>query len=67
MGVVELSVKLHPKWYGPKGHGTLLLHNVLHVPSAMCNILASPVTGDYAGYSYDPNMEGESLGKIVDD
>jgi len=67
VGVVELSVKLHPKRHGPKTHGTLLLHNVLHVPGAMCNILVGPLTGDYAGYSYDPSMEDDSLGKIVVD
>ena len=33
----------------------------------MCNTLVGPLTGDYAGYSYDPSMEDDSLGKIVDD
>ncbi|KAG7289124.1 hypothetical protein NEMBOFW57_005487 [Staphylotrichum longicolle] len=49
VGDVVLPVKLFPHLHGKRAHGTLRLRNVLHVPSALCNIVGGPVTDDYAG------------------
>ncbi|KAK4137912.1 hypothetical protein BT67DRAFT_439130 [Trichocladium antarcticum] len=47
IGEVQLPVKLFPKRSGAAAHGTLHLRNVLHVPTAFCNIIGGPHTGDY--------------------
>ncbi|KAK4155335.1 hypothetical protein C8A00DRAFT_42055 [Chaetomidium leptoderma] len=47
IGDVHLPVKLFPKRSGPGAHGTPHLRNVLHVPTAICNIVGNPGTGDY--------------------
>lgn len=49
IGDVELPVKLYPRLSGKRAHGKLQLRNVLHVPSAICNIVGGPGTNDYAG------------------
>lgn len=65
IGVAEVPVKRAPKRSGPKAHGKLRLHNVLHVPSGICNILGGPSTGDYAGLTMQ-TLEDGSQGKIMD-
>ncbi|KAK4459477.1 hypothetical protein QBC42DRAFT_274406 [Cladorrhinum samala] len=65
IGVVEVPVKRSPRRSGPTAHGKLRLHNVLHAPSGICNILGSPATGDYAGFKFGASEDG-SQGAIVD-
>ncbi|OJJ43881.1 hypothetical protein ASPZODRAFT_891110 [Penicilliopsis zonata CBS 506.65] len=47
IGTVELPTKTLPNLTGPDSHGTLRLKMVLHCPSARCNIVGVPITGDY--------------------
>ncbi|KAL2024417.1 hypothetical protein VTK56DRAFT_8228 [Thermocarpiscus australiensis] len=65
IGVVEIPVKLRPKRSGPDAHGKLRLHNVLHIPTSVCNIVGGPSTGDYHDVSLAP-MTGGSAGKLTD-
>ncbi|KAK4167797.1 hypothetical protein QBC43DRAFT_137198 [Cladorrhinum sp. PSN259] len=65
IGVVEVPVKQSPNRSGPQAHGKLRLHNVLHAPNAMCNILGGLSTGDYAGATIAASKDG-SEGKITD-
>ncbi|RYP11685.1 hypothetical protein DL767_011006 [Monosporascus sp. MG133] len=47
VGTVELPVQREPgRTSGPDAHGILRLTNVLHVPSAICNIIGSPLMRD---------------------
>ncbi|OAR01014.1 hypothetical protein LLEC1_02167 [Akanthomyces lecanii] len=46
IGTVHLPVKQTPA-ARHRGHGTLTLRNVLHVPSALCNIIGTPLFHDY--------------------
>ncbi|KAJ4145740.1 hypothetical protein LMH87_004577 [Akanthomyces muscarius] len=46
MGTMHLPVKQTPGARN-RGHGTLTLRDVLHVPSALCNIVGTPVFQDY--------------------
>jgi hypothetical protein len=41
VGTVILRTKRSPGISGKNSHGTILLENVLHIPSFTCNILAS--------------------------
>jgi hypothetical protein len=64
IGDVELPVKVHLRNRpGRNMHGTLRLRNVLHVPTARCNIVGGPSTGDYEtlqlGMPQDNGMDGE--------
>ncbi|KAK4453985.1 hypothetical protein QBC34DRAFT_375792 [Podospora aff. communis PSN243] len=68
IGVVDLPVKLWPK--PPKNkrnnQGTLRLQNVLHVPTAICNIIGGPHgTCDYDIIRPDSG-NGESVAVIMD-
>ncbi|KAH7230882.1 hypothetical protein BKA59DRAFT_535803 [Fusarium tricinctum] len=47
IGTVALLTKASPNRTGPRSHGTLRLTNVLHVPSAICNIIGQPVVERY--------------------
>ena len=47
IGDVKLPVKLFPNRSGPSAHGTLHLPNVLHIPTAICNIIGGPQAGEY--------------------
>ncbi|KAL9109157.1 MAG: hypothetical protein Q9227_006082 [Pyrenula ochraceoflavens] len=63
IGIVELPVKRKPRGSGPDAHAVLRLVDVLHVPSALCNVLGGPILDDY-----DVHMgrsEG-SLGSIIE-
>ncbi|RYP93263.1 hypothetical protein DL770_000638 [Monosporascus sp. CRB-9-2] len=47
VGTVELPVHREPgRTSGPDAHGILRLTNVLHIPSAICNIIGSPILRD---------------------
>lgn len=52
VGDVHIPVKLFPKRSGPKAHGTLHLRDVLHAPTAVCNIVGNPSTGDWDEMAY---------------
>jgi len=56
IGTVELPTKRSPNRSGRDSHGTLRLTNVLHVPSALCNIIGGPILEDY-------NVTTGSVGK----
>ncbi|CAH0038091.1 unnamed protein product [Clonostachys rhizophaga] len=43
IGTVNLPTKVAAKKTGLTSHGTLRLENVLHVPSALCNIVGTPI------------------------
>ncbi|OCK81387.1 hypothetical protein K432DRAFT_434185 [Lepidopterella palustris CBS 459.81] len=45
IGTVNLRVKKAPGLSGKRSHSTLLLHNVLHVPSFVCNVIG--ITEDF--------------------
>jgi len=47
IGTVELPTKRSPNRSGRDSHGILRLKNVLHVPSALCNIIGGPILEDY--------------------
>ena len=47
VGTVKLQTKRSPHLTGRKSHGLLVLHNVLHVPSAQCNVLGTPIAVNY--------------------
>lgn len=47
IGTVELPTKSHPNKRGSAAHSTLRLENVLHVPSAVCNVVGGPIFDDH--------------------
>ncbi|KAJ5550208.1 hypothetical protein N7461_004906 [Penicillium sp. DV-2018c] len=47
VGTVNLPTKISPTANGPDSHGVLPLNNVLHAPSALCNILGAPLMDDH--------------------
>jgi len=47
IGTVELPTKRSPNRSWRDSHGILRLTNVLHVPSALCNIIGGPILEDY--------------------
>ena len=47
IGTVELQTKRSPNRSGRDSHGILRLMNVLHVPSALCNIIGGPILEEY--------------------
>lgn len=47
VGTVELPTKKSPNATGRKSHGTIRLTNVVHAPSAPCNIIGQPILHDY--------------------
>ena len=65
IGTVELPTKRSPNRSGRDSHGILCLTNVLHVPSALCNIIGGPILEDY-DVSTGPNNGKASLGSIKD-
>ncbi|KAK5659335.1 hypothetical protein OQA88_1428 [Cercophora sp. LCS_1] len=68
IGTVDLPVKRNPKLQGAKAHGTIRLHNVLHVPDMVCNILGGYWEGELKNCKvvYEQKAHG-SLGNIVDE
>ncbi|KKZ66568.1 hypothetical protein EMCG_07682 [[Emmonsia] crescens] len=47
IGTVDLATKCLPNQTGPGSRAVLHLKNVLHTPSAICNILGGPLFNDY--------------------
>ncbi|SPO04349.1 uncharacterized protein DNG_07034 [Cephalotrichum gorgonifer] len=47
IGTVELPVKRSPRATGARAHGILRLRNVLHVPTATCNVIGNPILDEY--------------------
>ncbi|VUC29824.1 unnamed protein product [Clonostachys rosea] len=47
IGTVNLPTKVAANKTGPTSHGTMRLENVLHAPSALCNIVGTPVFDSY--------------------
>lgn len=47
VGDAELEVKTHLKRKGSKSHRTLVLKDVLLVPSCVCNVLGGPILDEY--------------------
>lgn len=47
IGDVQLPTKTHPTRNGAVHQGHILLRDVLHAPSALCNILGYPMFDDY--------------------
>lgn len=47
IGTVELPVKRKRRATGPQSHGILRLRNVLHIPTAVCNVIGGPILDDY--------------------
>jgi hypothetical protein len=54
IGTVQLKVKKAPGLKGKRSHHTLVLNNVLYVPSALCNIIG--ITKDFC-----PDISGKGL------
>ncbi|KAF1913067.1 hypothetical protein BDU57DRAFT_457153, partial [Ampelomyces quisqualis] len=50
IGTVEIPTKRSPNTSGVSSHGTLLLHEVLHVPDILCNIIGQPLMFTNAYY-----------------
>ncbi|KAL6404993.1 hypothetical protein AUP68_11833 [Ilyonectria robusta] len=63
VGSVTLPVKTSPDKIGEKSHGKLVLKNVLHIPSSVCNIIGSPILDDY---NLDTKTSEASMGTIMD-
>jgi hypothetical protein len=47
IGTVELPVKRSPRATGLGAHGILRLHNVLHIPALICNVIGRPIDKEY--------------------
>jgi hypothetical protein len=43
IGSVEIPTKRSPNTSGVSSHGSLLLHEVLHVPDFLCNVIGQPL------------------------
>ncbi|KAH7013687.1 hypothetical protein EDB80DRAFT_710707 [Ilyonectria destructans] len=63
VGSVTLPVKTSPDKIGHKSHGQLVLNNVLHIPSSVCNIIGSPISDDY---NLNTKPSEASMGTIMD-
>lgn len=67
VGTVVLPVKKSPNRSGPGAHGHLVLHDVIHCPSAICNIIGyTATTAAQYTISFDPAKLGKSKGTIKD-
>ena len=60
MGNVELKVKTKAHRTGRGTHRTIVLKDVLYVPTSVCNILGRPILGEY-------NVISDSEGTILKD
>jgi hypothetical protein len=71
VGTVEIPTKRSPNTSGVVSHGTLLLHEVLHVPDALCNSIGQPLmsTDEYTPTIYAGTKSRGTIkdihGKIV--
>ncbi|KAL5116280.1 hypothetical protein ACEQ8H_005838 [Pleosporales sp. CAS-2024a] len=66
IGTVEIPTKRSPNTSGVSSHGTLLLHDVLHVPDSICNFIGPPL---YTTDGYNPILgprSTKSSGTIKD-
>lgn len=60
IGSVKLTVKARPDSFTVYGISTIELHNVLHVPSYICNVLGRPLASVYQINLGGPHDEGGS-------
>ena len=68
VGDVDIPVKVYPKRSGPRAHGVLRLRNVLHIPSAICNIVGMPTpTDDFGEGDGFANVQLYGMGISGDD
>ncbi|KAK3690204.1 hypothetical protein B0T22DRAFT_190028 [Podospora appendiculata] len=58
VGTVEIQVKRAAKKRGPRSHRVLRLHNGLHVPDAVCNVVGGTVTGEDFSVELGARNEG---------
>ncbi|RMZ81743.1 hypothetical protein DV738_g2120, partial [Chaetothyriales sp. CBS 135597] len=65
VGVVVLRVKKGPNRTGPDAHADLVLKEVLHCPSSLCNIIGLPDDFKETYYVKSDRM-GETMGRIKD-
>ena len=65
IGTVELRVKRTPNASGPSAHSTIVLKDVLHVPSYICNILG--ITKDFRPQMQLGGSSSSSNGRILDE
>jgi hypothetical protein len=65
IGTVEIPTKRSPNTSGVSSHASLLLHEVLHVPDFICNIIGQPL---WLTDGYDPvtKFGAKSKGTIKD-
>ncbi|KAL8713128.1 MAG: hypothetical protein Q9220_002649 [cf. Caloplaca sp. 1 TL-2023] len=61
IGDVELPTRTNSKCSGTAHQGTIVLHDVLYAPSALCNIIGLPIMVDYACILY----YGRDIGTIT--
>ncbi|KAL8957924.1 MAG: hypothetical protein Q9193_004918 [Seirophora villosa] len=60
IGDVELPTKTHPTRSGTAYQATITLRNVLHAPSARCNIIGSPLVDEFdCSLKYGPPAGGK--------
>ena len=65
IGTVEIPTKRSPNTSGVSSHGSILLHDVLYVPDALCNIIGQPLM--YTdGYNVITGCGKNSRGTIKD-
>ncbi|KAF1836335.1 hypothetical protein BDW02DRAFT_521172 [Decorospora gaudefroyi] len=65
IGTVEIPTKRSPNNSGASSHGSLLLHEVLHVPDSLCNIIGQPLMFT-DGYDVTTRFSTKSNGSIKD-
>ncbi|KAH7411621.1 hypothetical protein DE146DRAFT_771161 [Phaeosphaeria sp. MPI-PUGE-AT-0046c] len=65
IGTVEIPTKRSPNISGASAHGNLLLHEVLHVPDLVCNIIGQPLM-TIDGCSIRMEVNKKSKGAIID-
>lgn len=65
IGTVEVLTKRSPNTSGVSSHGSLLLHEVLHVPDSLCNIIGQPFMFT-DGYNPTIRVSTKSRGTIKD-
>ena len=65
IGTVEIPIKRSPNLSGTAAHGSLILENVLHVPSAMTNGIGQPLVQEGYTVQFGSNSN-KSMGAIKD-
>ncbi|CEJ54184.1 hypothetical protein PMG11_00505 [Penicillium brasilianum] len=67
VGSVNLPVKSFPYDDGPEAHGVLRLENVLHAPSAICNMIGDVHTKNFAVSDLSFRSDDGLCGSIYDE